>query len=328
MQWPAQHLYFGGAHVVVRYPDGSVEIKCGTQDIGCGTRTHMAVVAAETLGLDPGDYMADSYVDLFFAQGGDWGSLITQCLAQSEVAHCAGVHVNMPLAAPDPDTLERDFLAREFPAPAGAPAPAEGAALDQGEEAQPIRVRMDFNPLATFAPEVRTDANGQAQVAVTVPDNLTRYRVMVVAVAGDFEPAELEVLLNTTVGSLETLAEPLPAIPQPDHTPEPGVYVVNKPDVNQGRVSIGRPAFRLGHPDQFPLTVGNDILGGYGFTARMMKRIRSDEGLAYSAGSRFDRPVLYEGTFRSWFQTKHATAAFGTRLPSGSTCAEVELRAT
>jgi xanthine dehydrogenase YagR molybdenum-binding subunit len=37
------------------YPDGSVEIKCGTQDIGCGTRTHMAVVAAETLGMDPED---------------------------------------------------------------------------------------------------------------------------------------------------------------------------------------------------------------------------------------------------------------------------------
>jgi len=37
------------------YPDGSVEIKCGTQDIGCGTRTHMAVVAADTLGLDPED---------------------------------------------------------------------------------------------------------------------------------------------------------------------------------------------------------------------------------------------------------------------------------
>lgn len=35
--------------------DGSVEAICGTQDIGCGTRTHMAVVAAETLGLDPKD---------------------------------------------------------------------------------------------------------------------------------------------------------------------------------------------------------------------------------------------------------------------------------
>jgi alpha-2-macroglobulin len=39
-----------------------------------------------------------------------------------------------------------------------------------------------FNPLATFAPAVRTDANGQAQVAIQLPDNLTRYRVMVVAV--------------------------------------------------------------------------------------------------------------------------------------------------
>jgi len=40
---------------LVLYPDGSVEVVCGTQDIGCGTRTHMAVVAAETLGLGPGD---------------------------------------------------------------------------------------------------------------------------------------------------------------------------------------------------------------------------------------------------------------------------------
>ena len=37
------------------YRDGSVDVICGTQDIGCGTRTHMAVVAADTLGLDPQD---------------------------------------------------------------------------------------------------------------------------------------------------------------------------------------------------------------------------------------------------------------------------------
>jgi uncharacterized protein YfaS (alpha-2-macroglobulin family) len=67
-------------------------------------------------------------------------------------------------------------------APAMAPAPE--AAADKGPEGQPIRVRVDFNPLATFAPEVRTDGDGRAQVVVTVPDNLTRYRVMVVAVAG------------------------------------------------------------------------------------------------------------------------------------------------
>lgn len=37
------------------HPDGSVEAICGTQDIGTGTRTYMAAVAAETLGLDPLD---------------------------------------------------------------------------------------------------------------------------------------------------------------------------------------------------------------------------------------------------------------------------------
>jgi xanthine dehydrogenase YagR molybdenum-binding subunit len=40
---------------IVLYPDMSVEVVCGTQDLGTGTRTHMAVVAAETLGLGPKD---------------------------------------------------------------------------------------------------------------------------------------------------------------------------------------------------------------------------------------------------------------------------------
>jgi xanthine dehydrogenase YagR molybdenum-binding subunit len=35
------------------YPDGSVEVASGTQDIGCGTRTWMATITADTLGLTP-----------------------------------------------------------------------------------------------------------------------------------------------------------------------------------------------------------------------------------------------------------------------------------
>jgi hypothetical protein len=61
---------------------------------------------------------------------------------------------------------------------AGAPAPVVGG------EAPPIVVRSDFNPLATFAPEERTNASGQVTVDISLPDNLTRYRIMVVAVAG------------------------------------------------------------------------------------------------------------------------------------------------
>jgi len=54
---------------------------------------------------------------------------------------------------------------------------------NQVVEAQ-IRTRVDFNALATFAATVPTDSNGRATVKVKLPDNLTRYRVMAVAVAG------------------------------------------------------------------------------------------------------------------------------------------------
>jgi alpha-2-macroglobulin len=50
--------------------------------------------------------------------------------------------------------------------------------------APPIRLRTDFSPLALFVANVTTDAAGRATVPVKLPDNLTRYRVTAVAVAG------------------------------------------------------------------------------------------------------------------------------------------------
>ncbi len=61
-----------------------------------------------------------------------------------------------------------------------APAMEESGADETQQE--PINLRSDFNPLATFAPTVRTRSNGEARVFIKLPDNLTRYRVMVVAV--------------------------------------------------------------------------------------------------------------------------------------------------
>src|SRR4030095_1670845 len=43
----------------------------------------------------------------------------------------------------------------------------------------------NFNPLAAFSPTVKTDASGKATVSIKMPDNLTRYRVVAIAVAGD-----------------------------------------------------------------------------------------------------------------------------------------------
>ncbi len=52
-----------------------------------------------------GQLMARLGYDRYVAQGGDWGSMITQCIGQSETEHCAGIHINMPVVAPDEETF-------------------------------------------------------------------------------------------------------------------------------------------------------------------------------------------------------------------------------
>ena len=52
------------------------------------------------------------------------------------------------------------------------------------EPATPIRARTDFSALALFAAALPTDAQGHAEVALKLPDSLTRYRVMAVGVSG------------------------------------------------------------------------------------------------------------------------------------------------
>jgi hypothetical protein len=55
------------------------------------------------------------------------------------------------------------------------------------QQQQTIAVRSNFNPLAAFAPAVTTDAAGKASVSFKMPDNLTRYRVVAIAVAGEHQ---------------------------------------------------------------------------------------------------------------------------------------------
>ncbi len=66
-------------------------------------------------------------------------------------------------------------------ATAAAAAPAQEGA-NHAAAPQPIQVRSNFNPLALFTGVVTSGADGEAKLAVKLPDNLTRYRVMVVAV--------------------------------------------------------------------------------------------------------------------------------------------------
>ncbi len=60
-----------------------------------------------------------------------------------------------------------------------------GKKAGDGHGEAAIQLRKDFSALALFAPSVQTDAAGRARVQLKLPDNLTRYRIMAVAVASD-----------------------------------------------------------------------------------------------------------------------------------------------
>ncbi len=46
--------------------------------------------------------MAELGYDRYFAQGGDWGAIVTSTIGATDTAHCAGIHINMIVVPPDP----------------------------------------------------------------------------------------------------------------------------------------------------------------------------------------------------------------------------------
>ncbi len=104
----------------------------------------------------------------------------------------------------------------------------------------------------------------------------------VLAVSGDFDREAMIGRLEALFADWPFSGQTPPPVPTNTVFAAPGVYLVDK-DVNQGRVSMLLPGLLRDDPDYFPAMVMNDILGGGGFMSRIVNRVRSDEGLAYSA---------------------------------------------
>jgi zinc protease len=135
---------------------------------------------------------------------------------------------------------------------------------------------------------------------------------VIVSVTGDFDPDDMLARLAKAMDGWKR-GEQVPNPPAPTHLVKPGVYHVAK-DIPQGQVRVGRRSIQRDDPDYFAAEVMNDILGGGGFTSRLMKNIRSNEGLAYSVGSRFGAGTYYPGVFGAAFESKNPTVALAIKL--------------
>jgi predicted Zn-dependent peptidase len=90
--------------------------------------------------------------------------------------------------------------------------------------------------------------------------------------------------------------------------------MVQKAGVNQSRIQMGHLGIERSNPDHIAVSVMNYILGGGGFISRITQRVRSDEGLAYSAGSSFRAGTYYPGTFTAGFQSQNPRCAQATGI--------------
>lgn len=135
----------------------------------------------------------------------------------------------------------------------------------------------------------------------------------VVAVSGDFDRDQIIRKLETLFSNWGFTGDRPPPIPTNTTFAAPGVYLVDK-EVNQGRVAMMLPGITRDDPDYFTVLVMNDILGGGGFTSRIVNRVRSDEGLAYDAHSSFPGGVYYPLTFTVGYQSKSRTVAYAASI--------------
>jgi len=152
--------------------------------------------------------------------------------------------------------------------------------------------------------------------AVTVADmqawhNRSLKGKLIVAISGDFNPTAMEAKVRAAF-------EPLPPVTTtpPRHDDfkgaTPGVYFVNKDDVNQSNVQIVGLGTQRNNPDVPALAVMNEILGG-GFASRLFQKVRTEQGLAYAVGGGLGFDYDHPGEFRVEVLTKSPSTVDATK---------------
>jgi zinc protease len=141
---------------------------------------------------------------------------------------------------------------------------------------------------------------------VAFHDKFYRPNNAIMTVVGDLSPEEAQEWVTKTFG--EWKGAPIPDLKVP---PPPGLkntekIIIDK-SITQANIIWGFLGISRNNPDFYALQVLNYILGGGGFTSRLMNNIREDRGLAYSVASGFEAG-LEPGAFAVNLETKNQSA--------------------
>jgi epoxide hydrolase len=154
--------------------------------------------------------------DRYGAQGGDWGAQVSMRLAAFDPAHCAALHLNMPVGSPPSEPVElSDQDQQDLAAMAEFQRLEGGYANEQGTKPQTVGVGLNDSPaglLAWIVEKFRTwsDCDGHPENCFTKDQLITN--VMLYWVTGTAASAA-RLYRETMQGG--SLGDPVPYVQAP-----------------------------------------------------------------------------------------------------------------
>ena len=133
-------------------------------------------------------------------------------------------------------------------------------------------------------------------------------KAVILGVTGDFDEKQMLEKLEAVFGGWSAPAPEYPATAAVKEEFSGGVWIAKK-DVQQSAIRMGHLAGKKSDPDYLAVRVMDNILGGSGFTSRMVQKVRAERGLAYSVWSYTMAGHWAPGMFISGAETKSSSTA-------------------
>jgi zinc protease len=183
---------------------------------------------------------------------------------------------------------------------------------DEGEIAERESAKLVYGVNSPYTRQPEFATIGQVTLAdLQAWHDRTLQGKLIVSVSGDFDSAAMEAKLRA---AFESLPQAPPAAARHDAFPgpKPGLFFIDKQDVNQSNIQIVGLGTDRRNPDVPALAVMNEILGG-GFASRLFQKVRTELGLAYEVGGGLGFDYDHPAVFRVVALTKSPTTVEAAR---------------
>ena len=182
------------------------------------------------------------------------------------------------------------------------------AIRDEQQRPDSIASKAFYKAVYGVHPYAQSGTGSESSVqAITLEDVKTFHRQYLVAgnamiaIVGAVDTDRARQIAERIASSLPKGTQAAPTEPPQPATVAQDLYIPYPSQ--QAHVYLGQLGITRGDPDYFALYTGNHVFGGGGFTSRLMKKIRKEQGLSYSVYSYFF-PLQQRGTFMLGLQTR------------------------